>query len=100
MLPNGKEIEDMVFSKEDYISKVIDVSGDIKAKQKEFRKAIQYVGDNESFVEQTENFIDLNRMQNVRMDRIKHLLSINLNDVIIQDEWIINDLHDFFYQED
>ena len=30
------------------------------------------------------------------MDAVKHKLSINLNDVMIQDEWIINELHEFF----
>ena len=34
------------------------------------------------------------------MDAVKHKLSINLNDVMIQDEWIINELHEFFYEED
>ena len=100
ILPKGKEIEDMVFSKEDFISKVIDSSVEIKSKQKEFRKAIECVGTDESFVDQTEKFIQLHRMMDVKMDAVKHKLSINLNDVMIQDEWIINELHEFFYEED
>ena len=99
IIPKGREIEDMVFSKEEFIDSVIDLSEDIKSNEQIYREVMNRVRDGESFINQTEKFIELHRLVNVKIPYIKHHLSINLTDKTIKDEWIIEKLHKFFYQD-
>lgn len=96
LISNGREIEDMVFSKEDFTSSVLDIVSDIKSKEVEYRKIMSCVGDDESFIQQSEKFIDINRLDNVNIKFIKHQLSINLDDKSLNDTWILSELRDFF----
>lgn len=96
MISDNREIEDMIFSKEDFINGVLDAIEQIKAKEDRYRESMDCISDGESFVEQTKKFIELNRMTDVKMPFIKYQLSINLNDKTLLDEWILSSLRSFF----
>lgn len=95
ILPDGKEIEDMVFTKDEFVRRVIGIVPEII----EFEKIMQKVSSEESMVEQLEKYIEINKFSTVPIDKIKHYLSINLDDCEIVDNWIINELRSVFYDE-
>lgn len=99
ILPDGKEIEDMVFTKEEFIRRVIDIVPEIKNEKTAFEKIMEKVRPEESLVKQLEKYIEINKFTAVPIDKIKHNLSINLDDCEIVDNWIINDLRRIFYDE-
>lgn len=96
IIDNGKEIEDKVFTKEDFITGVLEASEEIKNEESSYRNIMDRVGEDESYVKQTEKFIEITRLNNVRLPHIKHQLSINLNDKSLNDEWILGELRSFF----
>lgn len=100
VIEDNKEIEDMVFTKEDFIDGVLEVSEEIRGKESNYRETMNCVEPEESYVEQTKKFIDINRLNDSKLPYIKHQLSINLNDKILNDEWILNDLRNFFNESD
>lgn len=57
---------------------------------------MQKVSSEESMVEQLEKYIEINKFSTVPIDKIKHYLSINLDDCEIVDNWIINELRSVF----
>ena len=99
ILPDGKEIEDMVFTKDEFVRRVIGIVPEIKNERIEFEKIMQKVSSEESIVEQLEKYIEINKFSTVPIDKIKHYLSINLDDCEIVDNWIINELRSVFYDE-
>lgn len=99
ILPHGKEIEDMVFTKEEFIRRVVDIVPEIKNERTEFEKIMAKVGKEESMIEQLEKYIQINKFSTISIDKIKHQLSVNLDDCEILDDWIINDLRGVFYDD-
>ena len=99
ILPDGKEIEDMVFTKDEFVRRVIGIVPEIKNERIAFEKIMQKVSSEESMVEQLEKYIEINKFSTVPIDKIKHYLSINLDDCEIVDNWIINELRSVFYDE-
>ena len=99
ILPDGKEIEDMVFTKDEFVRRVIGIVPEIKNERIAFEKIMQKVSSEESMVEQLEKYIEINKFSTVPIDKIKHYLSINLEDCEIVDNWIINELRSVFYDE-
>ena len=99
ILPDGKEIEDMVFTKDEFVRRVIDIVPEIKNERTGFEKIMEKVGTEESMVGQLEKYIEINKFSTVPIDKIKHYLSINLEDCEVVDDWIINDLRRVFYDE-
>ncbi len=96
MIPNSREIEDMVYSKEDFIRYVIDISEDIKSMEKEYRASMERIKDNESYVKQTGSFIQTYRLDSIKLLNIKHKLSLDLDKKNLKDEWILDKLREFF----
>lgn len=99
ILPEGKEIEDMVFSKDEFIHRVISIVPEIKNEKMAFENIMQKVGPNESMMEQLEKYIEINKYYAIPIGKIKYNLSINLDDCDIIDDWLIDDLRRVFYSE-
>ncbi len=97
VLPDEKEIEDMVFTKEKYVERVLEVTPELKAYKTQFKKVIMAVPDGKSIVAQTESFISGNAINDVNIYKIKNLLSNNLHDDIEAD-WLLNEIDSFFYE--
>lgn len=97
-LPDNLEIEDVIFSKEDYISGVLEASEDIRERESQFREVIDKLGEGESLIQKTEAFIDLHKLSQ-RIGYIKHELSTNLHSKTLRDEWLLKELRSFFDSE-
>jgi 5S rRNA maturation endonuclease (ribonuclease M5) len=97
-LPDNLEIEDVIFSKEDYISGVLEASEDIRERELQFREVIDKLGEGESLIQKTEAFIDLHKLSQ-RIGYIKHELSTNLHSKTLRDEWLLKELRSFFDSE-
>lgn len=99
VLPKGKEIEDVVFSKEAFAKRVIEVTPDLKPYAKEYERIITELDDRKSVVEQTEQFITGNAIANVNIYKIKNLLSQNLDGIVLESEWLLEKATPFFYAD-
>ena len=99
VLPKGKEIEDVVFSKENFIKKVLSVEPSLDKFKDQFRNVIMNIPDNKSLIEQTEQFIAGNNISGANIKKIKPLLSQNLTKEEIEAEYLLSEIEPFFYQD-
>ncbi|ULG74446.1 ATP-dependent nuclease [Macrococcus brunensis] len=95
ILPNNKQIEDVVFEKEEFISKVLKILKLDNNNERSFREAINKVKDNESVIKKTQQFIEMFDLE-INIGEVKRDLSNNLNENNIKKDWIIEDLNKFF----
>lgn len=96
VIADNKEIEDMVFSKNDFYEKMITISEEFYNRKTEFKDALTSVKPADSFIVCVENFIKTFSL-NIKINEIKHLLSIDLEKHSIQKDWILDDLERFYY---
>ena len=89
----------MVFSKEAFAKRVIEVTPDLKPYAKEYERIITELDDRKSVVEQTEQFITGNAIANVNIYKIKNLLSQNLDGIVLKSEWLLEKAIPFFYAD-
>lgn len=101
ILPDGKTIEDVVFTKEDFINRVLQYSDTLSAAKYRplFEEVINSKQDNKSVIAVTEAFIVGNNISGERMPRIKSVISQNLEDVEVQSDWIMPIMDEFFYKD-
>ena len=99
VLPKGKEIEDVMFSKENFINKVISVEPSLDKFKDQFRNVIMDIPDNKSLIEQTEQFIAGNNIREAKIRKIKEFLSKNLTNEEINAEYLLSEIEPFFYQD-
>lgn len=99
VLPKGKEIEDVIFSKENFIKKVISVEPSLDKFKVQFRNVIMNIPENKSLIEQTEQFIAGNNIREAKIKRIKKFLSQNLTNEEINAEYLLSEIEPFFYQD-
>ena len=96
VLSEGKEIEDMVYSKSEFIKRVLSISPSIKEKQEEYKKVIDICKVDDSLIAKTEEFIKIYGLDQNIYD-LKNKLSTELDSSEIQKDWIISDLEEWFY---
>ncbi|MFP4877829.1 ATP-dependent nuclease [Mammaliicoccus sciuri] len=96
MLDTDKNIEDKVFTREQYLNKVLRIfPNEFKKRKTTFKEVI--ISDSsqvESVITTTKNFVDLYKL-NVDMNKLKYLLSINLENEILLGQDIVSDIIDF-----
>ena len=97
VLPDGKVIEDMIFSLESFSHKALSSCPQLQLYQKDFENVIKKKNKNTSLITQTDNFIKGNVIQDVNLNNLKHLLSINLTSDEINSKWLLDEVDDFFY---
>ncbi|WP_414053027.1 ATP-dependent nuclease [Macrococcus animalis] len=95
ILPEDKEIEDMIFDDDTFIKRVLDISPEILNNKESFTKVINNEGDT-SLIVRTEKFIDLFNI-NEDISRIKNFLSNNIESSSINKDWLIEELNPLFY---
>lgn len=96
MIDDGKEIEDMVYSKQEFYERVIQLSSEIYDKKDFFKPMIDSCGPKDSLIQKTEQFINLYKLE-MGIYKLKHLLSINLDNTTINKDWILPQLNEVFY---
>lgn len=97
VLPDGKVIEDMIFSPESFSHKALSSCPQLQLYQKDFENVIKKKNKNTSLITQTDNFIKGNVIRDVNLNNLKHLLSINLTSDEINSKWLLDEVDDFFY---
>ena len=90
-----KQIEDEVYTKQDYADRVLSCESQLEGLADTFRRVIAET--NDSVIVQTENFIKGNNIKNTHIEKIKMLISQNLDETVIQRDWIIDKINSFFY---
>lgn len=90
-----KQIEDEVYTKQNYADRVLSCESQLAGFADTFRSVIAET--NDSVIVQTENFIKGNNIKNTHIEKIKMLISQNLDETVIQRDWIIDKLNSFFY---
>ncbi|MBA8764286.1 ATP-dependent nuclease [Staphylococcus coagulans] len=95
VLPENKQIEDMVFEKNNYINKILSISEEIRLRENSFKEVLDKVSTNESMIDKTKQFIDTYSL-NEDIGNIKHQLSINLKPNEMKKDWVLNELNSFF----
>lgn len=98
-LPDNMQIEDMVYDRKDFASRVLSYESIMKPFSSSYKKVISELSENKSVVTQTEAFIKGNGIQDTHIEKIKMLISQNLDSADIKDDWILPELKDFFYKE-
>lgn len=90
-----KQIEDEVYTKQVYADRVLSCERQLEGLADTFRRVIAET--NDSVIVQTENFIKGNNIKNTHIEKIKMLISQNLDETVIQRDWIIDKINSFFY---
>lgn len=98
-LPQNKEIEDVVFSKEMFINRVLSNCPAFEQYKDSFTEVIKRVPSDQSMIKQTELFITGNQIDNANIYKIKSLISQNLNDVELEKDYLLSEFNSFFYTE-
>lgn len=97
ILPDGKEIEDMVFKKDEFTKIILEKSPGIKKCEREFKSAMDKMDENSSHMKVMTDFI---RAFNITEDeyKLKHELSISeaVKDSKIESEWFKVEYISFF----
>lgn len=96
-LPDGQEIEDAIYSRENYVEKVIDICPEIKSKSQEFRELFERKQDADNCIEVTKEFINYHGL-NVSEHQLKSLLSQNIDENNLQLNELLDAIESFFYR--
>ena len=91
----NKEIEDMVFDKEEFISLVLENFQEVYDKKELFIQAFIDMQPNESLISKTEKFLQLYNI-NLNIMQIKYVLSQDLSNKTLQRKWLDEIINDFF----
>lgn len=94
-IDDKKEIEDMIFSKEYYIERIIEICPEIADRSKEFEAFFERHFRDKNYIDLTKEFIAYHKLS-VKENQIKHMLSTNLQVDRINTDWILSKLEDFF----
>lgn len=94
-IDDKKEIEDMIFSKEYYIERIIEICPEIADSSKEFKSFFERHFRDKNYIDLTKEFIAYHKLS-VKEDQIKHMLSTNLQVDRINTDWILSKLENFF----
>ncbi|WP_204183093.1 ATP-dependent nuclease [Mammaliicoccus sciuri] len=97
MLDTDKNIEDKVFTREQYVRRVLDnFSDEFKKQRTDFRTLINDdKSQKESVITITKRLVDLYKL-NIDMNKLKYLLSIKLENETLQGQDIVSDIKKFF----
>lgn len=93
---HGLEIEDMMFTKTDFINLVLEISPEIKSKEDDFKEIISGCKTGESIIDKTEQFIKMFNLKQNILD-LKNKLSVYEKNDKLQREWLLTDLEKVFY---
>ncbi|ARE21685.1 ATP-dependent nuclease [Lactococcus lactis] len=96
VIPDKKEIEDIVFSKEDFIDRICTFSVKLMDKRREYSEAINKR--EVSVIKATKDFITGNGIVE-DVQNLKRLISRNLEQVNVQKEPLLSKLESFFYNK-
>lgn len=99
VLDENKEVEDMVFSPSEYANRVLSVTPSLQSNKTNFINVISQVGNKESVVQLTEDFVKGNKIPDADINNIKHYISVNLNADDLNKEWFLNEAEPFFYNQ-
>lgn len=96
MLDTDKNIEDKVFTREQYVRRVLDnFSDEFKTQKSDFRTLINDdKSQKESVITITKRLVDLYKL-NIDMNKLKYLLSIKLENETLQGQDIVSDIKKF-----
>ena len=99
VLPDNMQIEDMVYDRKEFATRVLAYESALKPYSASYKKVISELSDNKSVVVQTEEFIKGNAIHDTHMEKIKMMISQSLDSANVKDDWILQELKDFFYKE-
>lgn len=89
----------MVFEREVFIERVLDVEPNIQKYIDSFRDTINRMPINKSVIEQTKDFISGLVIEGVEINKIKNLISQNLDSIKINKKWLLDEIDNFFYKD-
>lgn len=98
-LPDGKVIEDVVFSKDEFVNRVLEKIPEMQKYQNSFKAVFDSLEDNKSFINQTKSFIEGNNLKGISMSKLKSMISQNLDEVNLCAKKLLRELELFFYNE-
>lgn len=96
VIPDKKEIEDIVFLKEDFIDRICTFSKELGTNKKSYSEAVSKR--EVSVIRSTKDFIVGNGITE-DVQNLKRLISSNLEQVKIQKEPLLSELESFFYNK-
>ncbi|MDO4466430.1 MAG: AAA family ATPase [Bacillota bacterium] len=100
ILPNNKQIEDMVFSKSLFIDRVLEIEPNLLSYKDGFTNAINNKDDKISLIDQTRLFVEgMAITKEIKIDKIKNRLSNELVGLEINKDWLLAQIDPFIYNE-
>lgn len=97
ILPDNKAIEDVVFTKEQFAKRVVDVTPSLNEEEMRFVEIISNMNGKKSVIEQTKQFVEGNNIKEADIYKIKSQISKNLKDEDLIKGDLYQSLVEFFY---